>query len=82
VACRTQRPKVALIRVVRQPGGAVMIDPVGKMNGRGAYLCTMRDCWELARKRHALERALELGKLVLDWDALLAAYSHLERKDG
>jgi uncharacterized protein len=69
--------------VVRPPDGAPTVDPRGKMNGRGAYLCTMMSCWELARKRHALERALEVGRQAIDWDALLAARVHLqEGKDG
>jgi hypothetical protein len=37
----------------------------------------MITCWELARKRHALERALELERHALDWDALLAARTRL-----
>lgn len=63
--------------MVRPPDAPVTLDPKGKMNGRGAYLCTMVTCWELARKRHTLERALELERHVLDWDALLAARTRL-----
>ena len=31
-------PKKDLIRIVRTPEGTVIIDEIGKANGRGAYL--------------------------------------------
>lgn len=36
-----------------------MIDPTGKRNGRGAYLCRQRVCWLGAAKRRALDHALQ-----------------------
>jgi len=61
VACRTSRPKRELVRVVRTPEGSIVIDPTGKRNGRGAYLCAQRSCFELALARKHLERALEVA---------------------
>ena len=58
VACREERPKRELVRVVRTTAGAVVLDPSGKVNGRGAYLCPRLDCLKLAVKRKALHRAL------------------------
>jgi len=58
VACRTERPKAALLRLVRRPDGDVTIDPTGRMPGRGAYLCADAACLRLALRRSALERAL------------------------
>jgi predicted RNA-binding protein YlxR (DUF448 family) len=46
VACRRVKPKRELIRVVRAPDGRVLVDETGKANGRGAYLCRDRACWE------------------------------------
>jgi uncharacterized protein len=45
VGCHTVLPKRTLIRLVRTPEG-VMVDPTGKLNGRGAYLHNSRSCWE------------------------------------
>ena len=59
VACRQERPKRELVRIVRSLSGAVVVDPNGKQAGRGAYLCRARPCWELAFKKQALERALQ-----------------------
>lgn len=45
VACREILPKRSMVRIVRSPQG-VVIDPTGKLAGRGAYLHTRRSCWE------------------------------------
>lgn len=58
VACRTERPKRELVRIVRTPTSEVLVDPSGKRSGRGAYLCPSAECLKLAIKRKALERAL------------------------
>ncbi len=48
VACREHDAKRGLIRIVRTPEGPVGLDPTGKRNGRGAYLCHNPACWERA----------------------------------
>ncbi|MBN1876060.1 MAG: YlxR family protein [Anaerolineae bacterium] len=60
IVCRSTRPKRELIRVVRLTEGGVVIDETGKLNGRGAYLCRQRVCWEQALKRNALNHALRV----------------------
>ena len=72
VACRTQRPKRDMVRVVRAPDGSVGVDTTGKKSGRGAYLCLQADCWQTALKRHALEKALKTELSVGDREALAA----------
>lgn len=59
-ATQEQLPKKELLRIVRTPDGTVVIDATGKMNGRGAYLKKNREAVEIALKRKALERALEV----------------------
>ena len=49
IACREVLPKRSMIRVVRSPQG-VVIDPTGKIAGRGAYLHQQRSCWERGMK--------------------------------
>lgn len=58
VACRERDAKRALRRVVRTPEGTVEVDPTGKRNGRGAYLCDRAACWERAATTPVLARAL------------------------
>ena len=72
VACRTVRPKRALIRIVRTPEGEVRVDEKGKQSGRGAYLCAQRVCWEEALKRRRLDTALRTTLDEATVDALRA----------
>jgi uncharacterized protein len=58
--CATSTDKRQFVRVVRTPDGHVEIDPTGKANGRGAYLCADSDCFEMARKRRRLDSALRV----------------------
>ncbi|HYG60903.1 MAG TPA: YlxR family protein [Symbiobacteriaceae bacterium] len=61
VGCGQLMPKKELLRVVRTPEGVIELDtsPAGKKSGRGAYLCSSRECLAKAVKRKSLERALE-----------------------
>jgi hypothetical protein len=58
VACREVLPKRSLIRIVRSPQG-IVIDPTGKLAGRGAYLHLLRSCWDRGLKG-ALSSALKV----------------------
>ena len=57
LGCRERKPKRELLRVVRSPEGEIHLDPSGRSNGRGAYVCPSRDCLKRAIRAHALERA-------------------------
>ena len=74
VACRAGQAKGQLVRVVRTPEGVVMVDKTGKHNGRGAYLCPQRRCWETALARQHLERALRVA-LTAETKAQLLEYA-------
>lgn len=50
-----------------------MIDPTGKENGRGAYLCDNPDCWEKAvQQKQLLQKALMVTLQPEEWDAITA----------
>ncbi len=75
IACRRNDAKRGLLRIVRNAEGRVLLDSTGKQNGRGAYLCRDPQCWELALKRNALERALRVEQISADDRAALAAFA-------
>ena len=58
VGCRVTGGKRDFVRVVKTPDGSVQIDPDGKANGRGAYVCSKPSCWEEALTKERLARAL------------------------
>lgn len=72
VVCREKAGKRTLTRVVRTDGG-VQIDPTGKLNGRGAYLCERETCWERATMGDALGKALRVTLTAEDRERLKMA---------
>ncbi len=60
LGCWGTRGKQELIRLVRTPEAAVVVDPTGKRPGRGAYLCPLRECWQRGLKGKGLERRLRV----------------------
>jgi predicted RNA-binding protein YlxR (DUF448 family) len=72
IACRDTKPKRELVRVVRVTDDRVEVDLSGKRNGRGAYFCPAVECWELGRKRKALNHALSMTVGPDNWEELLS----------
>lgn len=70
IGCRRRRPQGELVRLRRAAGGVALDLPDRRGPGRGAYVCANMRCWELARKRRSLARALRLSGSPLDQDAL------------
>jgi len=80
VGCRTVLTKRALVRIVRQPDG-VVIDPSGKMNGRGAYVHDRKSCWERSLKG-ALASALKVSLTAEDRQRLENYMSNLPEESA
>ena len=57
IACRTEKPKKELIRIVKSKDGEFFVDRTGKMNGRGAYLCEDPACAHKIIKKKLLKPA-------------------------
>ena len=59
MGCNEKKDKKELIRIVKSSIGEVNIDKIGKMHGRGAYICDKQECLEKAIKTKRLERTFE-----------------------
>lgn len=83
IGCRQVREKRDLVRLVLPAEGPVAVDPTGKRNGRGAYICRQSGttCLDQARKRRALTRALRTEPDRIDWDSLAAQLAALHVKE-
>jgi predicted RNA-binding protein YlxR (DUF448 family) len=57
--CGEHFPKKELIRILRTPEGAIVLDEGGKKSGRGAYICKSAACLKKARRAKRLEASLE-----------------------
>lgn len=58
VICREKTDKRDLIRIVNHAEEGIIIDPTGKKNGRGAYLCQKPACWNKMIQTPILDKAL------------------------
>ena len=59
IVCRGQSDKKQLLRVVKNKDGEIFVDVTGKANGRGAYVCKDRACYEKLCKQKSLNRAFK-----------------------
>jgi len=59
IACRQKIDKRHLTRIVRTPDEGIIIDPTGKRNGRGAYVCEQAPCWDKIINTNLLANALK-----------------------
>ncbi|MCL1797041.1 MAG: YlxR family protein [Eggerthellaceae bacterium] len=74
IACRARRDKAKLFRLVRDSAQAVHFDSTGRIDGRGAYVCSLA-CMETAQKTRRLERALRVPITHEDYSRITAAVS-------
>jgi predicted RNA-binding protein YlxR (DUF448 family) len=59
IGCQSKKAKREMIRIVRTPEGAVVLDSTGKRSGRGTYVCPDPDCLETAFKKNKVGNALD-----------------------
>jgi predicted RNA-binding protein YlxR (DUF448 family) len=70
LGCNEHKPKIELLRVVRDPEGAISLDFKGKKSGRGAYICRDVKCLRRARKSKRIDRNLEVEIPDAVWDEM------------
>lgn len=77
LGCNEMKPKKELLRVVYNSQGIISVDTTGKAQGRGAYICSSKECFEKAKKIKAFNRAFKsdvpeevyeelMGKIIKD----------------
>ena len=59
IACRECKPKKELLRIVKSDSGFAL-DKTGKLNGRGAYICKSKDCFDLLMKNKLLNKTFKM----------------------
>lgn len=60
MGCNNKKDKKELIRVVLNKNGEIAIDKIGKLAGRGAYICDSIECLEKAIKTKRLEKCFDM----------------------
>ena len=59
VGCGEMKSKKEMMRVLKTSEDTFELDATGKKNGRGAYLCFSKECFEKAVKNKGLERSFK-----------------------
>ena len=59
VVCQEMKSKKEMMRVLKTSEDTFELDATGKKNGRGAYLCFSKECFEKAVKNKGLERSFK-----------------------
>lgn len=61
IACGEHDNKKSLVRVVKNKEGLIFLDKTWKANGRGAYFCATRECFQKVCKSKMLDRAFKIS---------------------
>lgn len=59
VGCGEMKNKREMMRVLKTAENEFVLDATGKKNGRGAYLCFSKECFDKAVKSKGLERSFK-----------------------
>ena len=59
IVCGENKDKNDLIRIVKNKEEGIILDPTGKKNGRGAYICKNETCINEAKKKRKLEKVFK-----------------------
>ena len=70
VSCGAKAAKRDMLRIVASKDGGVQLDPSGKADGRGAYVCRAGDPSPHELIRGRVQHALRLEMQQEQWDAL------------
>ena len=77
VGCGEMKSKKEMLRVLKTTEEEFVLDATGKKNGRGAYLCFSKECFDKAVKSKGLERSFKQAipkevyeKLAKEMDSL------------
>ncbi len=79
IACKENKPKRELIRIVRLDD-RFELDFTGKLNGRGAYICNNADCVEAMCKHKLLSKSFKMNVPMAEYDYLRGKF--LENREN
>ena len=74
IACRSKGSKENFVKVVKNKAGEFFIERDVKLDGRGAYICKNKECYEKCKKTKALNRAFKTN-------VPMSLYEELENED-
>lgn len=73
IACRECKPKKELLRIVKNDFGFAL-DKTGKLNGRGAYICKSKECFDLLMKNKLLNKTFKMSVPEEEYQKIKESY--------
>ena len=73
IACRECKPKKELLRIVKNDFGFAL-DKTGKLNGRGAYICKSKECFDLLLKNKLLNKTFKMSVPEEEYQKIKESY--------
>ena len=74
IVCRKKSSKDNFLKIVKNKNGEFFIERDVKLDGRGAYICKNKECYEKCKKTKALNRAFKTN-------VPLSLYEELENEN-
>lgn len=80
VGCQEMKNKKEMIRILKTTEDEIILDATGKKNGRGAYICLSKECFDRAVKNRGVERSLKMSIPQTIYDSLKKEIEEIESK--
>ena len=80
IGCQEMKSKKDMMRILKTTEEEIILDTTGKKNGRGAYLCFSKECFEKAENNQGLERSLKTAIPKEVYEALKKELDTIEQK--
>ena len=80
IGSQEMKSKKEMMRVLKTSEDEIILDTTGKKNGRGAYICFSKECFEKAIKNKGLERSLKTGIPPEVYESLKKEIESIESK--
>ncbi|MGI6018414.1 MAG: RNase P modulator RnpM [Marvinbryantia sp.] len=80
IGCQEMKNKKEMMRILHTPEDTIELDTTGRKNGRGAYLCFSKECFEKAVKSKGLERSLKMSIPAEVYESLKKEIEQIEAR--
>lgn len=80
IGCQEMKNKKEMMRILHTPEDTIELDTTGRKNGRGAYLCFSKECFEKAVKSKGLERSLKTSIPAEVYESLKKEIEQIEAR--
>lgn len=82
VVCKNIIEKKDLLRIVKNKDGEISLDPTGRKNGRGAYLCKNIECALKLKKSKGLDRSFKMNVSSKVYEEILQEVSEIREGEN